>query len=80
MHSPELAHVAARAELAAMATRLLALVTAHDEVADNAAAMQDAALQFHGLLQVAPNVCTALVVPFTFNVLLFNMKKHRWSV
>lgn len=35
-----------------MATKLLALVTACDEVSSNEQAMQDAILEFHELLQV----------------------------
>ena len=42
-------HVAVLAE---MVTKILALVTAFDEVSANQEAMQDAALQFDGLLQV----------------------------
>ncbi|CAL8466136.1 g5672 [Coccomyxa elongata] len=39
-------------DLAEMVTKILALVTAFDEVSANQEAMQDAALQFDGLLQV----------------------------
>ncbi len=47
-------HVAVLAE---MVTKILALVTAFDEVSANQEAMQDAALQFDGLLQVSHFLC-----------------------
>lgn len=40
------------AELAAMATKILALVTAYDETTANEEAMAGAAMQFDDLLQV----------------------------
>ncbi len=55
-------HVAVLAE---MVTKILALVTAFDEVSANQEAMQDAALQFDGLLQVSH----FLWPPFLFGAL-----------
>lgn len=48
------------AELAAMATKVLALVTSYDETTANEEAMAGAAQQFDDLLQVQPNPTTAL--------------------
>ncbi len=44
------------AEMAERVTKILALVTAYDEVSANNAAMEDAALQFDGLLQVGASM------------------------
>jgi hypothetical protein len=45
-------HMCCAAELAERVTKILALVTAFDEVSANQTAMEDAALQFDSLLQV----------------------------
>lgn len=64
------------AELAAMATKVLALVTSYDETTANEEAMAGAAQQFDDLLQVQTNPTVALHCSSSLHAHGINSQSH----